>query len=82
MADLSGRERLLRVFHQREVDRIPVAPFIHINYVKEFFGTQDVDWVAKTPDVYAHFGFDLCSEITPHEKIHVLADAEHKYGGL
>ena len=59
MAELSGRERLLRVFHQREVDRIPVSPFIHINYIKEFFCTQDVDWVARTPEVYRHFGFDL-----------------------
>jgi uroporphyrinogen-III decarboxylase len=47
------------VLRQQPVDRIPVAPFIHVNYVKEFFGSHDVDWVAKTPDVYAHFGFDL-----------------------
>ena len=59
MPGLSDRERLLRVFHQQGVDRIPVSPFIHINYVKEFFGTQDVDWVARTPEVYGHFGFDL-----------------------
>ena len=59
MSKLTGRERLLRVFDQQEVDRIPVAPFIHVNYVKEFFGTQDVDWVARTPDVYRHYGFDL-----------------------
>ncbi len=59
MADPGGRERLLRVFRQQEVDRIPVAPFIHVNYVKEFYGTNEVDWVARTPDVYGHFGFDL-----------------------
>lgn len=59
MADLTGRERLLRVFYQQGVDRIPVSPFIHINYIKEFYGTQDVDWVARTPEVYGHFGFDL-----------------------
>jgi hypothetical protein len=41
------------------VDRIPVSPFIHVNYVKEFFGTHDVDWVARTPEVYRHFGFDV-----------------------
>jgi uroporphyrinogen-III decarboxylase len=55
----TDRDRLLRVFHQQEVDRIPVAPFIHVNYVKEFFGTHDVDWVVKTPEVYHYFGFDL-----------------------
>ena len=59
MAELSGRERLLRVFYQQEVDRIPVAPFIHINYVREFFGDHDVDYVVETPEVYRHFGLDL-----------------------
>lgn len=59
MSSASDRQRLLRVFHQQEVDRIPVSPFIHVNYVKEFFGTHDVDWVVKTPEVYRHFGFDL-----------------------
>ncbi len=59
MSELTGRERLLRVFNQQPVDRIPVSPFIHVNYVKEFYGSHDVDWVARTPDVYRHFGFDL-----------------------
>jgi uroporphyrinogen-III decarboxylase len=59
MTALDGRERLLRAFSQQPVDRIPVSPFIHINYVKEFFGSHDVDWVARTPEVYRHFGFDL-----------------------
>ncbi len=56
---LTDRERLLRVFNQQPVDRIPVSPFIHVNYIKEFYQDQDVDWVARTPDVYRHFGFDL-----------------------
>ena len=47
------------VMHQQSVDRIPVSPFIHVNYVKEFFGTHDVDWVERTPEVYRHFGFDV-----------------------
>jgi len=59
MGEPSGRERLLRIFRQEQVDRIPVSPFIHANYVKEFFGTHEVDWVARTPEVYRHFGFDL-----------------------
>ncbi len=56
---MTDRERLLKVFNQQDVDRIPVSPFIHINYIKEFYGSHDVDWVAKTPEVYRHFGFDL-----------------------
>lgn len=59
MSSISNRERLLRVLRQEPVDRIPVSPFIHVNYVKEFFGTHDVDWVVKTPEVYRHFGFDI-----------------------
>ena len=59
MTGLTGRERLLRALHQQPVDRIPVAPFIHVNYVKEFFGSHDVDWTIKTPEVYRHFGFDI-----------------------
>ncbi len=55
----SPRETLLRLFRQQEVDRIPVSPFIHVNHVKEFFGSHEVDWVAKTPEVYARYGFDL-----------------------
>ncbi len=59
MSSISNRERLLRVLRQEPVDRIPVSPFIYVNYVKEFFGTHDVDWVVKTPEVYRHFGFDI-----------------------
>ncbi|NLE44985.1 MAG: hypothetical protein GX620_09720 [Chloroflexi bacterium] len=59
MTGLTGRERLLRALHQQPVDRIPVAPFIHVNYVKEFFGSHDIDWVERTPEVYRHYGFDL-----------------------
>jgi len=59
MKALTSRERLLRLFRHEPVDRIPTAPFIHVNYVKEFFGSHDVDWVTKTPEVYRHFGFDI-----------------------
>jgi uroporphyrinogen-III decarboxylase len=59
MTELTPRERLLRLFRHEPVDRIPVAPFIHVNYVKEYYGTHDVDWVVETPAVYRHFGFDI-----------------------
>jgi uroporphyrinogen-III decarboxylase len=59
MPPLTPRQLLLRLIYQQPGDRIPVSPFIHVNYVKEFFGTHDVDWVEKTPEVYKHFGFDV-----------------------
>lgn len=59
MSGSTPRELLLRVFRQEEVDRIPVSPFIHVNHVKECLGGHDVDWVARTPEVYARYGFDL-----------------------
>lgn len=69
MSEMTGRERLLRAFHQQPVDRIPVSPFIHVNYVKEFYDAHDIDWVEKTPEVYRHFGFDVihrnCTPVPP-----------------
>lgn len=56
---MSGRERLLRVFAGQQVDRIPVAPFIHANFVREFYGDCSVDVLERTVDVYEHFGFDM-----------------------
>ncbi len=53
------RSELLSAFRQQPIGRIPVSPFIHVNHVKEFFGSSDVDWVAKTPEVYSAYGFDL-----------------------
>lgn len=59
MSPYSPREELLRTFRQEPIGRIPVSPFIHVNHIKEFFGTHEVDWVARTPEVYAAYGFDL-----------------------
>ncbi len=59
MSQSSRRAELLSTFHQEQGDRIPVSPFIHVNHVKEFFGTHDVDWVSKTPEVYSAYGFDI-----------------------
>jgi uroporphyrinogen decarboxylase len=58
MSATTTREILLRALHQQPVDRIPVSPFIHVNHVKEFFGSHEVDWVEKTPEVYAAYGLD------------------------
>jgi uroporphyrinogen decarboxylase len=59
MSGISRREELLRTFRQEPIDRIPVSPFIHVNHVKEFFCSQDVDCVIRTPEVYSAYGFDL-----------------------
>lgn len=70
MPAATPRETLLRLFRQQEVDRIPVSPFIHVNHVKEFFGSQEVDWVTRTPEVYARYGFD-----TIHRNCSIAYDA-------
>jgi len=56
---MSGRELLLRALDGETVPRVPVAPFIHVNLVRAFYGDQDVDVVGKTVDVHEHFGFDI-----------------------
>ena len=54
-----SRERLLRTIAGQTVDRPPVAPFLHTNFVKEFRQSNDVDVVAETVAVYQEFDFDL-----------------------
>lgn len=56
---MSGRQRLLNVLNRRQVDRIPIVPFIHVNFVKAFLGRHDIDPVTDTIQVYDHFGFDI-----------------------
>ena len=59
MSERSPRAEILGLFRQEPMDRIPVSPFIHVNHVKEFFGTHEIDCIARTPEVYAAYGFDL-----------------------
>lgn len=56
---MTGKDRLLRTIRRQDVDRISVAPFIHVNFVKAFLGTDGIDLIAKTIEVYEHFGFDI-----------------------
>lgn len=56
---MTGRERLLKVFRQEPVDRVPIAPFIHVNFVKEYFNNDNIDIIERTIEVYEHFGFDM-----------------------
>ena len=53
------RDGLLKVLRGEKTDCVPVAPFIHVNFVREFFNDFNVDAVAKTIEVYEHFGFDI-----------------------
>lgn len=66
---MSGRERLLRSIRREQVDRTAVAPFIHGNFVKAFFGDPRADLIQGTVDVYRHFGFDLM-----HRNVNVRYD--------
>jgi uroporphyrinogen decarboxylase len=56
---MTPRQRLLKVFGQQEIDRVPVAPFIHTNFVNEFCKGDEVDIISKTIEIYEHFGLDI-----------------------
>ncbi|MHB1455922.1 MAG: uroporphyrinogen decarboxylase family protein [Armatimonadota bacterium] len=56
---MTDRERILAVINHQPVDRVPIAPFIHANFVKAFYKSQDADVIQGTVDVYGEFGFDL-----------------------
>jgi hypothetical protein len=59
MREFTGRDLLLGVLDRQAVGPIPASPFIHVNYVREFFDDFDVDYVTRTPEVYRHFGFPV-----------------------
>lgn len=50
---------ILQTLRGEKTDRIPVAPFINVNYVDEFFTQHNMDSVTKTIEIYDHFGFDI-----------------------
>lgn len=56
---MTNRTRLWNVIRHRPVDRVPIAPFIHVNFVQAFFQDKTVDLISKTIEVYEHFGFDI-----------------------
>ena len=55
---MTSRERLLNLLNGEKVDRLPVAPFIHNNFIYEFFDDEKTDTVERGMEVYCHFGFD------------------------
>ncbi|MBT3320645.1 MAG: hypothetical protein HN948_05210 [Clostridia bacterium] len=50
---------ILDTLQGKKTDRVPVAPFINVNYIDEFYGEHNMDRVAKSIEVYKHFGFDI-----------------------
>lgn len=73
---MTDRERLLAVINHQQVDRVPIAPFIHANFVKGFYKSQDADVIQGTVDVYKEFGFDLI-----HRNCFVVYDEIGEKGG-
>lgn len=55
---MTNRERILRAFRGQATDRVIAAPFIWYNFVAEFYGTEDLDYIEKGIEVYKHFNLD------------------------
>ena len=56
---MTGRERFIKLLKREPIDRIPVATFIHNNFLNEFFRSNEVDPIEKGIEVYKHFRFDI-----------------------
>ncbi len=56
---MTKRDLLRAVISGRSVDRVPLAPFIHVNFVNAFFAGREVDPITATVEVFDHFGFDI-----------------------
>lgn len=56
---MSGRELLLDTFQGRPTERVPVAPFIFNNVIREKKNGVPEDPIAACADYYREFGFDL-----------------------
>lgn len=56
---MNSRQRILRTIAGQPVDRPPLAPFLHLNFLHEHRCHDVIDPVADTIAVYEEFGFDL-----------------------
>lgn len=56
---MTPREHLLRVLDGDRSGEIPVAPFIHLNFVRSFLSRREIEPIDDTIEVYKHFGFDI-----------------------
>ena len=56
---MNGRTRLKNAIEGKKCDRMPVAPFIWHNFIREFTGDVKADTIEKGIEVYKYFGFDI-----------------------
>jgi uroporphyrinogen decarboxylase len=56
---MNSRQRILNTIAAKPVDRPAIAPFLHVNFIKEHRRDQTVDPVVETIAVYEEFGFDV-----------------------
>ncbi len=56
---MNGRQRILYAIAGQPVDRPALAPFLHVNFIKEHRHDNAVDVIAETVAIYEEFGFDL-----------------------
>ena len=57
--EMNSRQRILRTIAGLPVDRPPLAPFLHVNFIKEHRRDNTIDPVVETIAVCEEFGFDL-----------------------
>ncbi len=56
---MNGRRRLLSTIAGQPVDRPAIAPFLHVNFIKEVRRSNEIDVVAETIAVHRELGLDL-----------------------
>jgi uroporphyrinogen decarboxylase len=56
---MNSRQRILGTIAGQPVDRPALAPFLHVNFIKEHRRNNAIDPVVETIAVHEEFGFDL-----------------------
>jgi len=56
---MTPRQFLLRAIKGEPVGRVPVAPFVHVNFVGAYFQDKEVDQIQGVIEVCERFGFDI-----------------------
>ncbi len=79
---MNSRRRILSVFEGRKPDRIPVSPFIWVNFVNAFCGTrlsldaEELD--ERLFDVYRSLGFDTMLRSCHPPGLHSIGEQDSK----
>lgn len=73
---MTGRERIMSMLKGKKVDRMPISPFLHTNFVNEFYDVDvdeqgSFDRLQKYIDVSDFFVFDLM-----HRGAHINFDKD------